>query len=192
MLLNTELRRNIQEKNPMEDHSRQKPQTVWMGLICSQDITGSPRVWSYLSLNDLCSDSTVAEDHTRYDFKSFKIYWAWFCGSGYGRPWYTIYGCLKRRSILLLLGRVFYKCQLDHDDWWCCWALLYHLLVCSLVVLSTAETGVLNFDCGFLSLFFPLYQFLFHTVGNLVHRHLDLSTWWNDPFIIIKCVPLPG
>lgn len=75
----------------------------------------------------------------------------------YGESWRRIY-------ILLFLNGAFYKCQLDHIDWYWCssqlctyWFSVY--LICQLPMGSRFE--VLNYDCRFIY-FVLLYCFALH------------------------------
>lgn len=66
--------------------------------------------------------------------ESFKIYLDLVYGPEYGLPWEMFYVYFKRMCILLLLGWVFYKCQVEQVGW-LCFPHLLHLSWFSLYLL---------------------------------------------------------
>ena len=70
---------------------------------------------------------------------------------GYGLFWPVFHVHLERMYILLLLGVVFYKCQ------------LYPRVLCCLLVLYSWNVGMLNsnYNFGFVSFYFYYWQLCF-------------------------------
>ena len=75
---------------------------------------------------------------------------------------------LNRMSILLLLGGVFYKCQLDLLGWWYCSliCILHDFISGSATKYCKLGTEIPNYNCEFVYFSFHLYQFLLHVFWN--------------------------
>lgn len=96
---------------------------------------------------------------------------------------------LKRMLILLLLGVVFYKHQLNPVIWWCCSVLLclhWFSVSASSIDYWERSTGVSKHNCGFI--YFPsqFCQFLFHlfwsTDARRTHTRTVVFCYWIDHF----------
>ena len=112
-----------------------------------------------------------------------------FNGKDYGLSWGIFHRNLRRICILLLLEKVFYKCQLDKVD---CAAQIIHILIdfCLLDV-SITDRGVLIFkyNIKLVSFFFPFYHILPHVLWHadvrcihIWNRHAFLEKW--TPYIM--------
>lgn len=98
------------------------------------------------------------------------------------RSQWMFYVCLKRMCILLLLGTVFYKCQIAPFGCW--WSVLwYPYLFFSIHSFAEAEVTVSNmWTCVFP---FSSLSFCFIYFEGLVRSYtfgIAISFWWVDSF----------
>lgn len=97
-----------------------------------------------------------------------------------GLSWDTFQGQSKRMYILLVLGEVFYKCQVDPVGWWCSWVFLYPCWFSVDRVLAIVQGGMMKPPAvimDFPSFPFSCVFFLLHIFyGSVVwlHAHLGL------------------
>ena len=80
------------------------------------------------------------------------IFVSWFYNPECDISWCVIQAILRIIHILLLLDQLFYKCQLDHIDWWCYPSQLYSYLffVCLSYQLQTEKCWSMNYNSGFI------------------------------------------
>lgn len=91
----------------------------------------------------------------------------------------NVLGTLGKKCILLLLGRVFYKCQLG-----CLITLfVFHILTIFFCVLSFVERGVeiSDYICEFIYFSFHLSEFLLYVFLNLFY--------WLNKYLGLICIP---
>lgn len=88
--------------------------------------------------------------------------WRLFDGPGYSQNWYMFHGQLEIMCILLLVGRVFYKCWRDPVDWWC-YSIFFYLGHSNWRFVSFVDLFIeTNLDfVSLLHFFFAIHYFIY-------------------------------
>ena len=104
---------------------------------------------------------------------------------------------LRRMCILLLLGEIFYKCQLHSIDWSYCWVqlCLYWCSSCWYCPLLTkgylTSNIIINLSispCSSITFFLKYFHTWF--LGTYTLK-IAMSSWIIDPFITVNCSFIP-
>ena len=121
-------------------------------------------------------DSAVVWKHVFF----LKICWCMFYDPRCYLSWWTFHVSLARMYIPLVLGKVVYRCQLHPVDQWCYWVLLHpsgFLPARSIHFFFIFHPFLIvsNYESGFVSFSFQLYQFLPHVCWCSIVRHIHVK-----------------
>ena len=109
-----------------------------------------------------------------------------FYGPECGLSWWMFHVSLRRMCILLLLGQVFCKCQLNPVDCWCCSVQLYPYWFSIWWNCQLLSIEISNYNYGFVDFSLEFSQFLPHVFWCSVVRYIHI----NDCYVFLENWPL--